>query len=105
VPTLKNSSGDTFDVTDVDAVKMQQADPSLQVVGNITTTGEGDRPVAMPGGDVVSQEGDAPATAAEQKLQSRKDYLAPKTSTLGSAARGLVEGIAPIPGIETIFNP
>ncbi len=93
MPQVVNSKGETFDVTDVDAVSMTQADPSLKIVGDIrTSNAAGDAPVSMAAGQVTSQEGLAPASAKEQAAFSRKVSLKDKTSTIGSAARGALSG-------------
>ena len=87
--TIKNSKGETFDVSDVDAVNMVKADPSLSIVGDVATSNQsGDAPVSVAGGQALTQEGVSAASAQEQAAAAHKEYLAGKTSTLGSFARG-----------------
>ena len=91
MPTIKNGKGETFDVSDVDAVNMTKADPSLKIVGDVATSSDaGDAPISVAGGQAATQEGVAPATAQEQTAYAHKEALKTHTSTLGAAARGLL---------------
>lgn len=91
MPTIQNSKGESFDVSDVDAVNMTKADPSLKIVGDVATSNDaGDAPVSVAGGQAVTQEGVAAATAHEQAAYAHKKALESQTSTLGAAARGVL---------------
>lgn len=100
MPTLRNSKGEEFQVSDVDAVRMRGDDPSLQIVGDVQVSPDefGSAPVAMAAGQVTSQEGKAPASAGEQAAYAHREYLKDKTSLPGAIARqglgGLTFGVS-----------
>lgn len=96
MPTLRNSQGQEFEVSDVDAVNMSKADPSLSIVGDVRVSPDeaNKAPVSMRGGVVATQAGHAPATAGEEGAYAHAEYLKDKTSSLGAAARGLGSGLS-----------
>lgn len=95
MPIIRNSNGEEFEVSDVDAVKMHAADPSLQVIGDVAVSPDeaGQAPVLVSAGQATTQEGVTPATAGEKGAYQFHKYLDSKTSALGAAARGAVRGL------------
>jgi hypothetical protein len=105
MPTLRNQDGQEYDVSDVDAVKMQHADPSLQIVGDVRVTPgeEGQAPVSVASKAVTEQVGKTPATEATQQAHSRQKYLEGKTSAPGAILRGGLSGASF--GLSDVFDP
>lgn len=92
MPQLRNTqTGETFDVSDVDAVRMAQADPSLQIVGDVATSAGPDvrkTAIARSSTDAQNRAGVTVAGADERAAHSHAEYLKDKTSTIGAAVRG-----------------
>jgi hypothetical protein len=95
MPIIRNSKGEEYDVSDVDAANMHAADPSLTIVGDVTTSaGAPDKaPVARSATEATERAGVAPATAQEQGAYSHRLAIKDKTSVAGAALRGAASSV------------
>jgi hypothetical protein len=106
VATLVNDKGESFDVSDVDAVKMTAADPSLKVQGDLAVSPDqpGQTVTSQNAQRVLSTEGAAPARAADIAADDRHRYLADKTSAVGALGRSAFSG-ATAGLLDGVFDP
>ncbi len=88
MPTLRNSKGEEFPVSDVDAVNMTKADSTLTIVGDVATSaGAGNAPIAQSAESATERAGVAPATAQERSSYSHKLAIKDDSSAAGALVR------------------
>jgi hypothetical protein len=103
VPQVRNSKGEVFDVSDVDAQQMTAADPSLTIIGSVdTSAGDGKAPITRDAED-LGESGVTAATAQEKTAASHRTYLKDKTSTVGALTRNALSG-ASFGGTDNLFD-